>query len=86
MTQIKLSKGSLLLLHLAAAGHVWRDKNGFWVASTERSKRNVQLRISRMIHQGVLDADHRSYFPRLTQDGEQYLRDHPLEDALGEGK
>ena len=82
MTQTKLSKRALLLLSLAAAGHVWRDDKGFWVASTPNSKRNVHLRISGMIRQGMLEADHRSHFPRLTRDGQQYLRDHPLEDVL----
>ncbi len=80
--RVKLSKGSLLLLHLAAAGHVWRDDKGFWVASTERTKRNVQMRISKLIHQGVLIANHKDSFPRVTALGEKYMIDNPLEDVL----
>ena len=80
--QLKLSKGSLLLLHLVALGHVWRDAKGFWVASTDHTKRNVHLRISNMIRQGVVTATYRDQFPRLTEDGLAYLRENPLRDVL----
>lgn len=82
MYSVKLSKGSLLLLHLAAAGHVWRDSRGFWVASTLHTKRNVHLRIIKIISQGMLVATFRDNFPRVTEMGKRYLRDHPVEDAL----
>lgn len=80
--RIKLSQGSLLLLHLAAMGHVWRDHRGLWVASTIHTKRNVDFRIKKMISQGVLVANYRDNFPALTDLGSRYLHDHPLEDAL----
>lgn len=77
-----LSKGSLLLLHLVAMGHVWRDDRGLWVASTLHTKRNVDRRINNMIGKGILCATYRDQFPRLTESGHLYLQDHPLADAL----
>lgn len=79
---MRLSKGSLLLLHLVAAGHVWRDDRGLWVASTQRTKRNVDFRIKNMIDKGFLLATYRDNFPRLTQHGSQYLAENPLENVL----
>lgn len=79
---IKLSRASTMLLHLAATGHVWRDDKGFWVASTPNSKRNVHLRISTMIGRGLLEATYKDQFPRATRLGQEYLRDHPVDDAL----
>lgn len=80
--RVKLSQGSLLLLHLAAVGHVWRGKKREWVASTQRNKRNVDMRICKLIDQGMLQATYESSFPELTDLGRQYLRDHPLGEVL----
>lgn len=77
----KLSKGSLLLLHLAAAGHLWRDSSGRWVASTPNSKRDVHDRTEKMIEQGLLSDQGRNFL-ELTELGKQYLRDHPVQDVL----
>lgn len=82
MYSVKLSKGSLLLLHLVAAGHVWRDDKGLWAASTLHTRRNVHLRICKIVSQGMLTTNYHSHFPTLTELGKQYLRDHPVEDAL----
>lgn len=79
---LKLSKGSLLLLHLVAAGHVWRDDQGLWVASTVHTKRDVDARITRMVGQGVLMATFESYFPVVTEMGKRYLDDHPLATVI----
>lgn len=80
--RFRLSKGSLLLLHLAAAGHVWRDDNGRWVATTLHTKRNVDLRIGKLISLGVLRATYEDSFLTLTDLGLAYLREHPMDDAL----
>lgn len=80
--RVKLSKGSLLLLHLAAAGHVWRGAKGLWVASTEHGMRVVDLRITNMIGKGILTATYKDNFPTLTGVGLEYLRDHPVSDLL----
>lgn len=79
---LRLSKGSLLLLHLAAAGHVWRDDRGLWVASTLHTKRNVDNRINKMISQGVLLATFEQSFLYITETGKRYLQDHPLDEVL----
>lgn len=80
--RIKLSQASLLLLHLVEAGHVWRDKDGFWVASTERNKRNVHLRIVNMAARGLVLTRYNRQFPEVTEDGRQLLRQHPIPDLL----
>lgn len=80
--RFRLSKGSLLLLHLADMGHVWRDDCGEWVASTVHTKRKVDIRVKKMIYQGVLEAKYTDHFPRVTQLGRQYLQEHPLQDPL----
>lgn len=80
--RFKLSKGSLLLLHLAAVGHVWRDSRREWVASTERNKRNVDMRVQKMIHLGVLSATYSDNFLEITELGRQYMQDYPLDDVL----
>ncbi len=80
--RFKLSKGSLLLLHLAEQGHVWRGDDNEWVASTVHNKRNVDLRVKRMIFDGVLTATYADEFPRLTELGRRYLADHPLDDVF----
>lgn len=80
--RVKLSQGSLLLLHLAAVGHVWRDFDGNWVASTVHTKRNVSIRIRKLIHQGMLEAKYSDNFPKITEPGREYLRQHPLKDVL----
>jgi hypothetical protein len=82
--RFKLSKGSLLLLHLAAAGHVWRDEQRQWVASTLHTKRNVDIRIKKMIDQGVLEATFETSFPKVTPLGQRYMQLHPVQDALQE--
>jgi len=79
---LKLSQGSLLLLHLAAAGHVWRDERKGWVASTERNKRVVDERIKKMIDQGVLSATYQDNFPKVTARGQLYMDEHPIEGIL----
>jgi hypothetical protein len=81
--RLKLSKGSLLLLHLVAIGHVWRGGDRRWVASTLHTSRVVDMRIKHMIGQGVLRATFEQNFLEITEIGLQYLRDHPIEDALG---
>lgn len=80
--RLKLSQGSLLLLHLVAMGHVWRDSKGRWVASTERDKRVVDERIQKMVHQGFLVATYADNFPKLSGVGQRYLKDHPLDEVL----
>lgn len=80
--RIKLSKGSLLLLHMAAVGHVWRDSKGIWVASTEHTKRVVDNSVQKMISQGVLIATYKDNFPKLTRVGEMYLKEHPVSELL----
>jgi hypothetical protein len=80
--RVKLSKGALLLLHLAAVGHVWRDFNGSWVASTVHTKRCVDQRVKKLIDQGMLSARFDESFPKVTEMGRMYLRDHPVEKAL----
>lgn len=79
---VKLSKGSILLLHLVAAGHVWRDDRGFWVASTERNKRNVHLRIIKLEYRGLIKTRMDRQFPELTQLGNQCLSQNPVENLL----
>lgn len=79
--RVKLSKGSLLLLYLALKGHVWRDGK-HWVASTERNKRNVDLRVTKLIDQGMLSATYKDNFPKVTQLGMDYMKDHPLQGVL----
>lgn len=79
---VKLSKGSALLLHLVDAGQVWRDGRGFWVASTERNKRNVHLRIIGLERKGVIRTHYERNFPELTDLGKRYLMDNPIENVL----
>jgi hypothetical protein len=79
---LKLSKGSLLLLHLASIGHVWRGPDRRWVASTLHTSRVVDARINHLIGRGALRATFEQNFLEVTEAGMQYLRDHPLEDAL----
>lgn len=79
---VKLSKGSLLLLHLAASGHVWRGEGGLWFASTLHTKRNVDRRINKMIDQGVLRATSRQNFPEVTPMGRMLIADSPLPRPL----
>lgn len=79
---VKLSKGSALLLHLVRAGHVWRDERGFWVASTERNKRNVHLRIISLERKGMIRTRMDRSFPQLTDLGIGYLAQHPVENVL----
>jgi hypothetical protein len=78
----KLPKGRLLLLHMAAAGHVWRDERGFWVATTPKFKRNVHLRIVKLVHLGYLKTDYKAIFPTLTERGRDYLNAHPLSEVI----
>lgn len=80
--RVKLSKGSLLLLHLAEQGHVWRDGQRRWVASTQHNKRVVDLRINNLINRGILRATYRDNFPTVTSLGLCYLNDHPVQDLL----
>lgn len=82
ITPVRLSKGSALLLHLVRAGHVWRDERGFWVASTERNKRNVHLRIIALERKGVLKTHFQRNFPELTKVGIAYLNEHPVDNVL----
>lgn len=79
---VRLSKGSALLLHLIRAGHVWRDERGFWVASTERNKRNVHLRVITLERKGVITTHMTRSFPELTDLGIMYLADNPVENIL----
>ena len=79
---LKLSKGSLLLLHLAAAGHVWRGQKGLWYASTENAKRNVDMRINKMINIGVLSATYQDNFLTITDMGRRYLDENPIDDFM----
>ncbi len=79
---VKLSKGSALLLHLIRAGHVWRDERGFWVASTERNKRNVHLRVISLERKGVVKTHFQRNFPELTELGIRYLNEHPVDNVL----
>lgn len=79
---VRLSKGSALLLHLIRAGHVWRDERGFWVASTERNKRNVHLRVIVLERKGVITTHMTRSFPELTDLGIEYLATHPVENIL----
>lgn len=79
--RVKLPKGSLLL-HLAEQGHVWRDGQRRWVASTLHTKRVVDMRIQKMVDQGMLTATYKDNFPTLTGVGLEYLRDHPVSDLL----
>jgi hypothetical protein len=81
--RIKLSKGSLLLLHLADAGHVWRSGNQ-WVASTTSSKRNVTLRIDNLINRGFMRATFEDNFLTITDLGRRYMADHPVEEMLSQ--
>lgn len=82
INRITLSRGSLLLLHLAAQGHVWRGFDGNWMASTVHTKRDVSKRIHKLISQGMLSAKYDENFPKITELGRRYLQDHPIEDAL----
>lgn len=77
-----LSRGSLLLLHLAAVGHVWRDFDGKWVASTVHTKRCVTVRVQKLVGQGVLEAKYSDSFPKVTELGRRYLNAYPIKDAL----
>lgn len=79
--RFKLSKGSLILLHLVAAQRVHRDQ-GRWIATTHHSRRDVTFRIDRMVNQRVLWSSYLQDKPVLTPLGRQYLEDHPLEDVL----
>lgn len=77
-----LSKRSVLVMHLIRALHVWRDEKGFWVASTERNKRNVHLCIIKLEQRGMVVTCHGRNFPELTDAGIEYLSRHPLHDVL----
>lgn len=79
--RFKLSKGSLILLHLVAANRIERV-NGRWVARTHHSNRDVTLRVNKMVNTGVLSATFEQPHPQLTEWGRRYLADHPLEDVL----
>lgn len=79
---VKLSKGSILLLHLVAAGHVWRDDQGFWVASTERNKRNVHLRIIRLERRGLVRTHIQQSFPELTELGNTVVMANPVDSLI----
>lgn len=80
--RITLSRGSLLLLHLAALGHVWRDFDDRWVASTVHDKRCVDMRVKKLINQGMLSARFDESFPKITELGRRYLAANPIEHAL----
>lgn len=79
----KLSKATLLLLHLAAQGQVWRNKEGKWVASTPHASRQVQDRINGLIGKGLLSATFEKNFPEVTEDGWAYVKQFPISDVLG---
>lgn len=79
---VRLSKGSILLLHLVRAGHVWRGDGGLWMASTERNKRNVHLRVMNLERRGLIVTRFDRSFPELTDLGRQCLNDNPVENVL----
>jgi hypothetical protein len=82
----KLSDATLLLLHLAQQGHVWRNDEGRWVASTVHTSRVVHDRINALIGKGFLSATFEANFPKVTQEGEKYLAAHPVREVLSRNK
>lgn len=80
--RLKLSKATVLLLHLAAQGHVWRNKDRQWVASTVHASRQVQNRISHLINKGLLSATYESEFPVVTELGRKFLEANPMKKVL----
>jgi hypothetical protein len=79
----KLSKATMLLLHLAAQGHVWRGAQG-WMASTPHSGQLVHDRIESLIFKGLLSAG--TNFVTLTDLGREYVAAFPVDELLSQGK
>lgn len=86
LSKYKLSDATLLLLHLAAQGHVWRNKEGKWVASTVHASRVVHERINSLVGKGFLSATFETSFPSVTEEGKAYLQAHPMRDVLSRRK